>query len=97
MSTPTQSAQAQQFEMLANVMAGNNNAQSKSKTVDYKVLIANKNGEVRNVGYLNVWNRFSDEQIASIIALMSETTKPNTGRISIELATTETTAPDDEF
>ena len=96
MENPTQN-QADQFALLANAMAGNTTAQTKSKTVDYKVLIANKNGEVRNVGYLNVWNRFSEAQIASIVALLSETTKPNAGRISIELSTNETSAPDDEF
>ena len=119
--------QQNQFEMLASAMAGNNTAQSKSKTVDYKVLISNKNGEVRNVGYLNVWNRFSETQIASLtnkvsgktlvdlsdeiiktqgstvaelkatISSLQNLIQHNSNTISIELATSETTAPDDEF
>ncbi len=96
MANPTLT-QENEFAMLQNIMAGKTNAQAKSKTVDYKVLITNKNGEVRNVGYLNLWNRFSEAQIEAILAIVLETSKENKGRISVELATNETTAPDDEF
>jgi len=63
-----------------------------SKTIDYKVAVANKAGAVKSVGIFKVWKRFSDEQIAGILAIIGENE-----RVTVELMTGETTASDDEF
>ena len=123
MANPTQE---QQFANLANIMTGNNTAKA-SKTVDYKCLVTNKAGEIRNIGYINLWNRFSEVQLDALTAKLSGATlagqintlasttgttvaelkqtisdiidlvEENNSSISIEISTSESTTPDDEF
>ena len=62
-----------------------------SKTDDYKISLANKNGVVKSVGIVKIWKRFSESQQAQIIAKLQET-----GAL-IEKLTGETAASDDEF
>ena len=68
-----QTTQEAQFANLAKMMSGNSDAKA-SKTVDYKVLATNKAGEIRNIGYLNLWNRFSDTQLEALTSKLSGAT-----------------------
>lgn len=78
-----------QIAALAGMSAG---TQAKeSKTVDYKIALPNKNGEVKSVGIVKVWKRFSEKQQEQIVAKLAEC-----GAI-IEMLTGETVASDDEF
>ena len=66
--------------------------QKESKTIDYKVSIANKKKVIKSVGILKVWKRFSPEQIDGILAILGGST-----RVTIELLTGETVTSDNEF
>jgi len=67
-------------------------ATKESKTIDYKVSVANKAGVIKSVGIFKVWKRFSDEQIQGIIGILG-----GSKRVTIELLTGETVTSDDEF
>lgn len=67
-------------------------ATKESKTIDYKVSMTNKAGDVKSVGIFKVWKRFSESQIAGIVALLG-----TSDRVTIELLTGETVTSDDEF
>ena len=67
-------------------------ATKESKTVDYKVAVANTEGVVKSAGILKLWKRFSDKQMAGIVAILG-----SSDRVTIELMTGETAASDDEF
>ena len=63
-----------------------------SKTIDYKVSMANKKKVIKSVGIFKVWKRFTPEQIDGIIALLG-----GSSRVTLELLTGETATSDDEF
>lgn len=80
-------------QQLAALTAMNKKTENKeSKTIDYKVSIANKNKEIKSVGIFKVWKRFSDVQMEQIVAVLG-----GNKRVSIELLTGETATSDDEF
>jgi len=42
-----------------------------SKTVDYRINITNKAGDIRSAGILKLWKRFDDAQQEAIVAILS--------------------------
>ena len=63
-----------------------------SKTIDYKIAMANKAGDVKSVGIVKLWKRFSEAQMQGIIAVLG-----GSDRVTIELLTGEVITSDDEF
>lgn len=72
-------------------LSGATNGKQESKTVDYKVSVANKKGEIKSVGIFKIWKRFSEAQMAQIVARLS------TDGVMIELLDGATATSDDEF
>lgn len=79
----------EQLKALASFTAPS--TQKESKTVDYKVSMTNKAGQIKAVGIFKVWKRFSDVQQAQIVKRLA------TEGIVIELLTDEAVESDDEF
>jgi len=64
-----------------------------SKTIDYKISVANKQGVIKAVGIVKLWKRFNETQMAQIVELLVGKSK----RVSIEILTDEPVTTDDEF
>lgn len=79
-------------EVLASIAGNTNGSATKSKTDAYTVTMANKKGELKSVGMLNLWNRFNEKQQKQIISKLSEI-----DGIIIEKYTGESQSTDDEF
>ena len=79
-------------EVLASIAGATNGSTTKSKTDAYTVTMANTKGELKSVGMLNLWNRFSGKQQNQIVAKIMEI-----DGIIIEKYTGESTSTDDEF
>ena len=79
-------------EQLA-ALAGLSSETKESKTIDYKVAIANKNGDIKSVGIIKLWKRFSAIQMAGIIEVLAG----ESGRVTIEELTGEAQVSNDEF
>jgi len=79
----------EQLKALASL--GGANTTKESKTIDYKISMPNKAGEIKSIGIVKVWKRFSESQQAQIVAKLAEC-----GAI-IEPLTGETATSDDEF
>lgn len=80
-------------QILASLSAGTPSTSDKSKTTPYKVTMANKNGEMKSIGMINIWARFNDAQQAQIVKKLQDAVDG----LSIELYTGETSSTDDEF
>ncbi len=48
--------------MIPNQMVVNTPAQQESKTVDYRINVVSKAGDVRSAGILKLWKRFDETQ-----------------------------------
>lgn len=72
-------------------LSGATSGKQESKTIDYKVSMANKNGEVKSVGIFKIWKRFSEAQMAQIVARLSA------DGVMIEVLNGSTATSDDEF
>ena len=81
----------EQINALA-AMTTNTAVTKESKTIDYKVTMENKAGEMKSVGIFKVWKRFNEAQIEGIVKLLS-----GNKRVQVELLTGEAVSSDDEF
>lgn len=79
----------EQLKALASFTAPATNKES--KTVDYKVSMTNKAGQIKAVGIFKIWKRFSDVQQEQIVKKLA------TKGVMVELLTNEAVESDDEF
>lgn len=46
-------------------------AERETKTVDYRINVSSKAGDVRSAGILKLWKRFDETQQAALVAILS--------------------------
>lgn len=82
-----------QLAALAALSSGTAAAKPESKTIDYKISMANKAGDVKSVGIVKLWKRFNSYQMKQIVTVLVGDGK----RVTIEELTGEAPTSNDEF